>query len=118
MSVGGFIILIGSLIFAQICAMMSMSFCAIIIANKYNAKKVVKGLFWFFGFYFGSMMVMLFVAVLIFAITGNVSQLFANVLSQSALVTLMVLVLILYIIYAIVFYLVSNKLFNKGVNVD
>lgn len=118
MSVGGFLTLIGLLIFAQICAMMSMSFCAIVVANRYNSKRVLKGVLWFFLFYMASMWLTFILAVVVFSITGNLSVLFANVLSQSALITLIVLVLVLYVVYAVVFYIISNKLFNKGVNVD
>lgn len=118
MSIGGFLTLMIFIIFSQICSMMSMAFCAIIIANTYNTKKVVKGLIWFFAFYFGAMNLLLIIAVIGFAITGNLSQLFANVLSQGAFIGIMVLGLVMYIIYAIIFYLISNKIFNKGVNVD
>lgn len=118
MSVGGFLTLIILIIFSQICSMMSMAFCAIVIANTYNTKKVMKGLIWFFAFYFGAMNLTLILAAIIFAITGNISQLFAEVLSQGAFVTIIVLGLILYVIYAVAFYLISNKIFNKGVNVD
>lgn len=118
LSVGLLIILVVFIIFAQICAMISMSFSAIVKANMYNSKRVIKGLLWVALFYFGSMLLTFGTAVIALAITGNIAELTANVMSYSAFMTILILGLILYILYAIIFYFVCNKLFNKGVNVD
>jgi len=118
MSVGGFIILMIFIIFSQICSMISMSFCAIVIANKYNTKKILKGIGWFFAFYMTTMIVTLIVAAIMFAIGGKITELFATVLSNSAFISLLVIALVLYIVYSIIFYIITNKLFSKGVNVE
>ena len=55
---------------------------------------------------------------IIFLISGNLSELGAAQLSQSAFLTVLITGLILYVIYAILFYFICNKIFNKGVNVD
>ena len=113
-----FVTLFIFVIFSQICSMMSMGFASIIIANKYNSKRVFKGLLWFFLFYFGSLYVTLMFAVIIFAISGNLGSLFVSQLSQSSFLTLLILALVLYAIYSFVFYFIARKQFNKGVNVD
>lgn len=118
MSIGGFIVIFVLSILVQICVIIMMSFTAIIKANSYNSKKIVKGILWFALYYLGSMVVTILVAVIAFAITGNLSELSASVLSQSAFITIFVLALIMYVIYAILFYFICDKMFNKGVNVD
>ncbi len=118
MSVGGFLTLIVCIVFAQICAMMSMAFAAIVKANTYNHKRIMKGLIWFAVFYFGSTIVTLLTAVMVFAISGNLSELIASQMSNSAFMTILILGLVLYFVYAIVFYIATDNMFKKGVNVD
>ena len=118
MSMGLFIALMVLVIFTQICAIMSMSFCAIVKANTYNSKRVLKGLIWFVIYYFGSMIVTLLTAVIVFAIGGNLSELIATQMSQGSFVSILIVGLIAYVIYSTIFYLLGNRQFNKGVNVD
>lgn len=113
-----FILIMVVLIFAQICAIISMAFTSVVKANTYNSKRSIKSLMWFAIYYFGSMLVTLLIAVIIFAIGGNLSELGASVLSQSSFLTLLILALVCYIIYAFVYYFICKNLFNKGVNVD
>ena len=56
--------------------------------------------------------------VIVFAIMGILPELTAEVLSQKAFITILIIGLVDYILYSIVFYFLCNKLFNKGVNVD
>lgn len=118
MSVGLFLVLIIGIIFSQIFALVSMSLTATIKGNTYNHKKGIKGFGWFLVYYFGSMMATVMIVVVVFLIQGNVLELTKAVMSQQAFVTLLATTLILYVIYAFVFYFISKKLFNKGVNVD
>lgn len=118
MSVGGFLTLMVFIIFAQICAMMSMAFASIVKANTYNHKRIMKGLIWFVVFYFGSTIVTLLTAVLVFAISGNLSELMASQMSNSAFMTIIILGLVMYVVYAVIFYIITDKMFKKGVNVD
>lgn len=111
----GLVILV---VFSQICAIISMAFAAVIKANTYNHKRVIKGLLWFAVFYFGSIIATLLMAIVVFALQGNLSQLLASVMSQSAFISILIIGLLTYIAYSIIFYLISKKLFNKGVNVD
>ncbi len=116
--VWGAITLIIGIFFAQICAIMSMSFAAIIKANTYNEKRLFKGILWFFVYYFGAATCIILVAVLIFAIGGNITTLFAEKLTQTAFITVLVLCLVMYFAFAVLYYFISHKLFKKGVNVD
>lgn len=113
-----FVTLFIFIIFSQICSMMSMGFASIIMANKYNSKRVFKGLLWFFLFYFGSIYVTFMIAVIIFAISGNLSTLFASQLPQNMFLTILILGLVMYVIYSFIFYFIARNKFNKGVNVD
>lgn len=106
------------LIFAQICALLSMAFLAIIIANKYNHKRILKGLLWFALFYFSSMIDVIITAVIVFAIQGNIGALFATQLSATAFMSILIVGLVVYILYAVLCYFISLKSFNKGVNID
>lgn len=118
MSVGGFLALIVFILFSQICAMTSMAFAAIVKANTYNNKRIMKGLVWFAIYYFGSTICTLLTAVIVFATSGNLKELIASQMSNSSFMIILVLGLVLYFIYAIIFYLLANKMFKKGVNVD
>ena len=92
-----FLTLLAFIVFFQICSNISMAFLAIVKGNQYNSKRIPKGLGWFALFYFGSTYVTLMIAVIIFAISGNISQLFASVLSQGAFMTIIILGLVLYV---------------------
>ena len=118
MSGGLFLFLCCLIILLQICAIISMVFSAIVKANTYNSKRVIRGFIWFFIYYFASMVATLAIATIVFAITGNLSSLFAQVLPQSAFVTILIIGAIAYFVYSILFYFMANKNFNKGVNVD
>lgn len=117
-SVGLFISLVVLLLFIQICCIITMSFTAVVKANSYNSNRVIKGIIWFAVFYFASMLLTVLTTVIYFAIGGNLSELFATTLSQKAFVSIIVIILIEYAILSVLFYLMCNRLFNKGVNVD
>ena len=73
-SVGLFVTLIALLLLSQICCIITMAFTAIVKANTYNSKRVIKGVMWFIVFYLGTMIVTLLTAVLWFAIGGNIGD--------------------------------------------
>ena len=118
MSIGLFLFIVVLIIFCQICSMMSMAFMAIIKANTYNTHRVRKGLLWFALYYFGGMYIVLMIAAIVFAIQGNIEMMFASTLSQVSFITLIVVCIVVYIVYAIMYYILANRLFNRGVNVD
>lgn len=115
---GGFIAIIVLVIFAQITAMMSMGFCAVIKSNTYNTKRVRRGLIWFFAYYFGAGICTLIVAVIAFLAGGMINEFLASTLSSAAFITLLVVAFVAYALYAVVFYFLAKRIFNKGVNVD
>lgn len=110
--------LIAILFFAEFWFLMSISFCAIVKANTYNTKRVRRGLIWFFTYYLISVFVMFALIFLIFAITGDLQNLFAEKLSQGMFITLLISSIIEYIAFGVISYFYCKYLFNKGVNVD
>lgn len=118
MNGGVFILLLILLIFVQASAMLSMAYTAIIKANMGNSQKMLFGFIWFFVFYFVSGAITLISAIIVCAIGGNLTALFAEVIPQNVFVTILITALICNFIYAVGFYYISNYLFNKGVNVD
>lgn len=115
---GLFVFLIAIIIFSQICAMMSLGFTAIVKGNSYNNRRSVKGFLWFVLYYFACLITTLILAVIISAITGNLSSLFSERMSSGAFLTVMIVVVISYISFAVIFYYYCRKEFKKGVNVD
>ena len=118
MSAGLFITLIVFILFAQICALMSMTFMAVVMANTFNSHRVIKGLIYFAVFYFVTMMITIIFAMIVFAIQGSLAELVATTMSQGSFITICIIGLVTYIAAAIVFYFLCQKQFNKGVNVD
>ena len=117
-SVVPFILLIILTLFAEICAIMSMCFSGIIIGKRFNTKKTLKSIFFIATFYIVSIILMLIIAIIVFACIGNLNELFANTISGKNLLILLTIAIISYIIFSIVFYFVSKWQFEKGVNVD
>ena len=118
MSVGGFIGLICGLLFVQTCANISIAFLAIVIANMFNSKRVIKGILVYFVIYEALSIVLLGVVAIVFAVTGNIGQFLAEVMSQDALVITIVVFIVGYAVGAVGLYFLCQKLFKKGVNVD
>ncbi len=118
MSAGAFVALIVVVLFSQICAIMSMGFTAIVKGYSYNNKKNFKSALWFVAYYMGAMVITLAVAVIVTAINGNISTLFAEKMSQGAFLSVVIVAAIMYVVYAVVYYFICQKIFKKGVNVD
>ena len=118
MSVGGFLALIISVIFAQTCANISIAYTAIVKANQYNQKRIIKGILWFAIYYLALSIATLVLICISLAVMGDVTQIFAEVLSQSAFTTILIVGLIAYLCGAVAFYFICQKQFQKGVNVD
>ncbi len=118
MNGGLFLFIIVFLILIEIICMMTMSFTAIIKGNTYNSKRVIKGVIWFFIYYMGATMINLSIIAIVFAITGNISELLASVMSAKSFVVILVVSLIAYVGFTVFHYILANKLFNRGVNVD
>ena len=117
-SSGLFLTIFIVIVFAEMFSIISMSLCAIVKANTYNTKRLVRGIVWFGIYYFCSTVASIIAMVISFALTGNITQLLATQLSQTAFLTVLITGLIIYLGSAIVFYFICKRLFNKGVNVD
>jgi len=115
---GVMVALIIAIIFVEICCFISIAFTSVIQGHAENDKKGLKSIICFVAYYFGTMIVTVITAVIVFAISGNIDQLFATTLTQPAFLTLLIIALVCYIGYTIAFYFLSRHLFNKGVNVD
>ena len=113
-----FIILIVAIFFVEICAIISMCFAGIIIGKQFNNNKNIKSLLIISGFYLSSIIITFILAIVLFAIMGQLSSLFNNAISGSNILAILILGLVLYIAFTIIFYFVSKKQFEKGVNVD
>ncbi len=118
LSAEGFIILIAVVLFLQILTTLLMGYSAIFKGYYYDDNKVLKSFIWFAIFYFATTIVNLLIAVIVLAIGGSVQELFASVISGKSLTTLLITVTINYVFFAVAFYIISQKLFERGVNVD
>jgi hypothetical protein len=117
-SVGLFVFILVYLIFAQLCSIISMTFSAVIKANRYNAKRIIKGLLWFFAYYLIASLAFLVVAAIVFLIRGSIGDMFAEQMSQASFLCLLTVGCIMYTLSAVFFYFFSEGMFKKGVNVD
>ena len=118
MSSGVFVLLVVAILFAQTCALMSFAFTAIVKGNSYNQKRGVKGFLWFVLYYFVCSLTSLILAIIVTAITGDLTSLFSNQMTGSAFLSILITSLITNITYAIMFYFLCKREFAKGVNVD
>ena len=118
LSVEGFIILIALVLFLQILTTLLMGYSAIFQGYFNSDKKVLKSFIWFAIFYFATMMINLIIAIIVCAIGGNLQELFASEISGKMLTTLLITVTINYLLFAVAFYIISQKLFERGVNLD
>ena len=118
LSAEGFIILVAIVLFLQILTTLLMGYSAIFQGYFSEDRKVLKSFIWFAIFYFATMLINLLIAVIVLAIGGSVQELFASVISGKTLTTLLITVTINYVFFAVAFYIISYKLFERGVNVD
>lgn len=118
MSIQAFVALIVFIIFAEVCWLLAMVFFAIVKANTYNSKRVSKGMLWFVIYYLSASLITLLTVVVVLAISGNLSQLTEQVMSQFAFVSILVVGAVNYTAYAVISFFVCSKLFNRGVNLD
>ena len=118
MSAGGFVAVLVTLLFIQTCVLIAMAFTAIIKANTYNEKRILYGLIWMFIYYTAISVINIVLSVIVCALSGNLAGLFAEQISQGALLCTIIVISVGYVAETIFFCYYSNKLFKKGVNVD
>ena len=115
---GWFIFFFVLVVFAQICALMSFAFMAIVKGYSYNKNRGICGFVWFVLYYSVCSITSLILSVIVTAITGDLTSLFSNQLTNGAFLSIMIISLVSYIAYAILFYFICQREFKKGVNVD
>lgn len=118
MSGGLFLFLIVFLVLIEVISMLTMAFTAIVKGNTYNTKRVIKGVIWFLIYYFGATIINLLVVAIVFAIRGSMSELMASVMSAESFVAILIVALIVYPALSVFHYILANRIFNRGVNVD
>ncbi len=114
----GFILLLAFTIFFQFLTLLLIGFASIVKGHSYNNGKIVKSFLWFAIFYVLSSILTLLIVALVLLISGNIADLSATVMKAETFITLIVSALVIYFGYSILFYFITNKLFNKGVNLD
>ena len=116
--VGFFIFMLVYIVFAQLSSIMSMTFSAVIKANCYNSGRKIKGLLWFFAYYSLTALAVFAICAIVFLVRGNIGELLAEKMSQSAFMSVIIIGAVMYTASAVFFYFFSDRMFKKGVNVD
>ncbi len=114
----GLLILTIIVVFFQLLTMLLIGFASIVKGYSYNNGKVAKSFLWFAIFYIASCIVSLVIVALILLVSGNITEIFATAMKGETFILLIVSALVIYIVYSVAFYFITNKLFNKGVNLD
>ena len=114
----GFILLLAFTIFFQFLTLLLIGFASIVKGHSYNNGKIVKSFLWFAIFYVLSSILTLLIVALVLLISGNIADLSATVMKAETFITLIVSALVIYFGYSVLFYFITNRLFNKGVNLD
>ena len=117
-SPAGLITIISVAICFQLLSMLLMGFASIVKGHSYNNGKIAKSFLWFGIFYVISGIVSLMLISLVLLFSGNIEEVFATVMKGETFIILIVSTIFIYALYTVAFYLITNKLFNKGVNVD
>lgn len=115
-----FVVLFVFILFAEFLSLISIVFCAIVCANKFNENKVVRGFALTIIFQFLQMIAILLMFVVATLITGDLSSLFTATpqIGSSLFVVISIVGVIGYLLSTIAFYFVSQHLLSKGVDVN
>ena len=118
-SVIGFITVLFLTLFSQFLVIMLSGILGIILGHKSNNLKIVKSIIYGFIIYIVLSFLTLGIVYVCSLIYTDLSLLFESVtINSSVLKSTMLIVIFIYAIYNLAIYYVSNKLLNKGVNVD
>ena len=112
------ILIIVFVVYFQFVSTMLMGFLAIVIGHSYNNGKISKSFLFFAIIYMVASALSLIILVLTMLATGNISEFFATTMKGETLVLILITGLAIYSVYGVILYLITNKLFNKGVNLD
>ena len=117
-SVALFIALFIILIIVEFLMFLSIIFFSIILANKSKEKKTLKTFLYTAGFACASSSVLSIFLIIVLAING-VDLTTSTMMLKSSVITSVILTgILVYIAITVLFYFLTKKLFNKGVNVD
>ncbi len=105
-------------VFFQLLTMLLIGFASIVKGHSYNNGKIFKSFIWFAIFYALASVVSLIILALVLLISGNITEFFASVMKGETFIIMIVTALLIYLGYSVIFYFITNKLFNKGVNLD
>lgn len=118
-SVIGFITVLFLTLFSQFLVIMLSGVLGIILGHKSNNLKIVKSIIYGFIIYIVLSFLTLGIVYVCSLIYTDLSLLFESItINSSVLKSTMLIVIFIYTIYNLAIYYVSNKLLNKGVNVD
>jgi len=117
-SSGLLVVLLFFVLLFQICSMMSIAFAGIINGHSHNNKKGLYSLVYFLVYYFASSFLSVVLVAIILLFSGNISVLFDTIMPQWVLLFLIVFAAVFNILCSALMYIVAQKSFNKGVNVD
>ncbi len=117
-STGLFVFLLILTLFSQICTYLSIAFLCYVKGNYYNVKRGLKGFICFIVCCLIYTFSAIILELLVFLITGGLSELFSSNFTQTTFLPLIIVSLTVNIAYSFIFYFISLKEFKKGVNVD
>ena len=122
-SSGVILTLVIFVLLAEFLFLISIIFSAIILANKSNDRKLLKGFVYTLVFQFLATILMIVVLVVVAACMGELNLLFTSessyhqISGSNIMLATLITGLLCYLSMAVVFFFVSNKLLKKGVNV-
>lgn len=106
-------------IFFEFLFMLMSGILGIVIGYKSNNLKIVKSIISGFGIYMILSAISLITLYIAGLLNSDIMSIFNNIeVSSNAMKSTMMVGIFVYVIYIFMVYLVSNKLLNKGVNVD
>lgn len=117
-SVVGIIVLFVALVIVEFLMFISIIYFAIVVAYRDKEKRVLKTFLITMAMAFIALTVLSVVEVVILMINGIELSSSTLTLSSSAFIGLLVAGIVVYSMATIIFYFITKKEFNKGVNVD
>lgn len=106
------------LVVVEFLMFISIIFFSIVLAYKSREKRVLKTFLYTMAFAFASLAVLSIVMLIVLSVNGVKIVTSSLVLSYSAAISVVVAGILVYTLVTILFYFLTKREFNKGVNVD
>ncbi len=108
------------LVFFECVAFYELIKCAIVYANLHNEKRGLYGFIYTVVFMFVQTLLIVGVAMVVFAISGDIKLLFASsaTINTSMFIVLSIVSLCCYALISVGYFMLSRHVLNKGVNVN